>query len=163
MTITPVYLEGIVADLLRSFEHVFSGKFRLLRRFEGFQKDSLTLTRCAGALVTQKPYWNSCFCPISPFQGQLVGIWKANLCWGQLKVLNLPDCSSFKKKRTTIVDCPFHIQFYGKTTRGPYRARTGDLHNAIVALSHAELTAHYSYKIYPRIGAKSIRNSLQGT
>jgi hypothetical protein len=24
---------------------------------------------------------------------------------------------------------------------GPYRDRTGDLHNAIVALSHAELTA----------------------
>ncbi len=57
------------------------------------------------------------------------------------------------KKKDNHPDCPF---------RGPYRARTGDLHNAIVALSHAELTAHYSHKIYPRIGAKSIRNSLQG-
>ena len=30
---------------------------------------------------------------------------------------------------------------YPKNIRGPYRDRTGDLHNAIVALSHAELTA----------------------
>ena len=36
------------------------------------------------------------------------------------------------KKKDNHPDCPF---------RGPYRARTGDLHNAIVALSHAELTA----------------------
>lgn len=27
------------------------------------------------------------------------------------------------------------------TSRGPYRGRTGDLHNAIVALSQTELTA----------------------
>ena len=38
----------------------------------------------------------------------------------------------YKKKKDNLCDCP---------CRGPYRARTGDLHNAIVALSHAELTA----------------------
>jgi hypothetical protein len=36
-------------------------------------------------------------------------------------------------KKDNHSDCPFC---------GPYRARTDDLHNAIVALSHAELTAH---------------------
>lgn len=33
------------------------------------------------------------------------------------------------------------------TSRGPYRGRTGDLHNAIVALSQTELTAPDEMKI----------------
>ena len=49
-------------------------------------------------------------------------------------------------------DCPFG---------GPYRGRTGDLHNAIVALSQTELTARFTLKIYRSVRAKSIINPLR--
>jgi hypothetical protein len=40
---------------------------------------------------------------------------------------------------------------------GPYRGRTGDLHNAIVALSQTELTALALLIIYPTNVGKSIQ------
>ena len=48
-----------------------------------------------------------------------------------------------EEKKDNRFDCPFGAI----TFRGPYRGRTGDLHNAIVALSQAELTALANIKI----------------
>jgi hypothetical protein len=61
------------------------------------------------------------------------------------------DYEQKKEKKDNLMRLSFHypeleadiIRFVG----GPYRARTGDLHNAIVALSQTELTARSSQNI----------------
>ena len=65
-----------------------------------------------------------------------------------------------KQKKDNRVDCPF--RGHGERIRGPYRDRTGDLHNAIVALSHAELTARMKYTCGDYFGAK-LSNTVQQT
>ncbi len=108
-------------------ELILSRKIRLRGGGIGSQQNGFTLAARARTIRSK------CFQP----NGALVSIIPSDLHLARTgkPYLRCDHHISPNEKRTTgVIVLP-------KTPRGPYRDRTGDLHNAIVALSHAELTA----------------------
>lgn len=137
MAVSPRKLERIRAHLLCRLQVVLAGIFRLLQGLISSQEHCFPLTPSTGALIPEGSERSEPFMPVIPGESQSPVLQFDSRWYHFLNDFHL------KKKKDNRSDCPFDVLHL----RGPYRGRTGDLHNAIVALSQAELTALAFIKI----------------